>query len=222
MSKSALLSSSLAKKYWMALTGLFLCLFLVIHLAGNTPLLWGDQEGFNEYSKFMTTFAPIKIVSYLLYAGIVFHSIDGILLTIQNRNARPQKYAKNKPSANSSWASRNMAFLGIILLAFIIIHMRSFWFEYKFGVVPEVDGLKDLYTITVTAFEQWWYTLLYVVSMLAMGFHLSHGFQSSFQSLGLSHPKYTPLIKKVGMAYAIIISLGFASIPAYIYINSVL
>lgn len=222
MSNSALLSSSLAKKYWMALTGLFLCLFLVIHLAGNLPLLWGTQDGFNEYTLLMTSFLPIKIVSYVLYASILFHSVDGIVLAIQNRKARPVKYVKNNAAANSSWASRNMALLGIVLLAFIIIHMRTFWYEYKFGVMPEANGLKDMYTVTVTAFHELWYTVLYVVCMLGLAFHLSHGFHSSFQSLGLSHPRYTPVIKKTGLVFSIIIPIGFAIIPVVVYVKSVL
>lgn len=221
MSNSALLKSSLAKKYWMALTGLFLSFFLIIHLIGNLPLLFdGTQDSFNEYSQFMTSFPLIKVVSYVLYASIIFHTVDGIMLAVQNKKARPQKYAMNKPSTNSSWASRNMALLGMIILAFIIIHMRSFWFEYKFGSVPEVNGLKDLYTITIRAFETWWYSAFYVVCMIALAFHLSHGFQSAFQSMGLSHPRYTPIIKKIGAGFAIVFPMAFAIIPIVVYIKS--
>ena len=100
--QSSFLGNSLAKKYWMALTGLFLCLFLVIHLAGNLSLIWGTGEAFNEYTVFMTSFPPVKIVSYLLYFSILFHAVDGILiLTMENKKARPIDYAYNKPEKNS-------------------------------------------------------------------------------------------------------------------------
>lgn len=212
--------ASITQKVLMALTGLFLCTFLVVHLAGNLQLIpgMGTREGFNEYALFMTTFPLIKIVSYGLYASIVLHAIVALILTVQNNKARPIRYAKNNAAANSSWASRNMGLLGTVILAFIIIHMKSFWAEYHWGSLPlDANGNKDLYEITVTAFQQWWYSLLYVISMVALAFHLMHGFQSGFQSLGLSHAKYTPIIKKVSMAFGIIICLLFAIIPISIY-----
>jgi succinate dehydrogenase / fumarate reductase, cytochrome b subunit len=225
--KSALLGSSLTKKYWMALTGLFLSIFLVVHLIGNLVLLGGAEmkDSFNAYAEFMTTFPLIKATSYLLYFSILFHAFDGILLTIQNRKARPVKYHFEKPSANSNWASRNMAFLGTIMLFFIVGHMATFWWSMKFGSVPidEVTGMKDLYLVVETYFTTastaLLHVILYVVAMVAIGFHLLHGFQSAFQTLGVNHPKYTPLIKKVGIAFAIIIPALFAVIPVYMYIT---
>jgi succinate dehydrogenase / fumarate reductase cytochrome b subunit len=204
----------------MSLTGLFLILFLIVHLAGNLQLIYGTQEGFNEYSKFMTTFPVIKIVSYLLYASIVLHAVDGIVLARQNRAARPERYAMNKPGENSSWASRSMALLGVITLVFIIIHMRTFWYEMHFGSLPmDAQGNKDLYTITVEAFKSPIYTIWYVVCMLALGFHLSHGFQSAFQTLGLNHPVYTPGIKKFGAVFSWLMCGLFAIIPIWIYLT---
>ena len=126
MAKSALLKSSLAKKYWMALTGLFLCLFLAGHLAGNLQLIFGDALQFNQYALFMTTNPAVKLLSYVTYISILFHAIDGILLTIQNKKARPIGYAKENPGANSAWASRNMAVLGTIVLVFIAIYSTCF------------------------------------------------------------------------------------------------
>lgn len=212
-----LFGSSLARKYWMALTGLFLCVFLVTHLAGNLQLIWGTPEAFNEYAKFMTSFPLVKIVSYVLYASIILHAVDGIVLARQNAAARPVKYARNNAGVNSTWASRSMALLGIITLLFIIIHMKSFWFEMHFGELSmDANGNKDLYTITVAAFQQWWYVTLYVVCMIALAFHLSHGFQSAFQSMGWNHPKYTPMVKKVGTFFAIVVPALFALIPVYL------
>jgi succinate dehydrogenase / fumarate reductase cytochrome b subunit len=135
MSKSALLKSSIAKKYWMALTGLFLCLFLVGHLAGNLQLiLKTGEEGkraFNEYAYFMANNPAIKILSYLTYISIIFHAVDGIMLAFQNKKARPIPYAHSNPSANSSMASRNMAVLGTLILVFIATHMANFWWKAK-------------------------------------------------------------------------------------------
>lgn len=139
MSKSVILKSSIAKKYWMALTGLFLCLFLVGHLLGNLQLFMGGEEGkraFNEYAYFMTHNPLIKVMSYLTYLSILFHAIDGILLAIQNKKARPVNYAYSKPSANSSMASRNMAVLGSVILIFIVTHMANFWWKMKFSSDP--------------------------------------------------------------------------------------
>lgn len=136
MSKSVLLKSSLAKKYWMAATGLFLCTFLIGHLLGNLQLFAGGEEGrraFNEYAYFMAHNPMIKILSYVTYISIVFHAVDGILLTIENKKARPINYAYNDPKANSTWSSRNMALLGSIILIFIATHMVNFWAKAKLG-----------------------------------------------------------------------------------------
>ena len=193
-------------KYLAALSGLFLILFLTGHLAGNLQLLIpqsnGAQKIFNEYAYFMSTNPVVKILSYITYFSILFHAIDGILLVVQNKKARPVDYAYNKPSANSNWASRNMGLLGTVLLLFLIIHMRSFWYEMHFGDIPTVliggEEVKDLYAITTSAFQELWYVILYIVCMVAIAFHLSHGFSSAFQTIGATHPKYSPIVKKIG------------------------
>lgn len=136
MAKSALLKSSIGKKYWMALTGLFLCLFLVGHLAGNLQLIFGTDLQFNQYAYFMTSNPAVKILSYLTYFSILFHAVDGILLTIQNKKARPIGYVKNNAAANSTWQSRNMAVLGTLLLVFIATHMVNFWAKMHFSNMP--------------------------------------------------------------------------------------
>ena len=156
MSSSGILKSSLAKKYAMALTGLFLCSFLVGHLLGNLQLFVPGVEGqtaFNEYALFMTTFPLVKILSYLTYASVLFHVVDGFVLVLQNRKARPARYAMEKGSANSGWSSRNMAVLGTIVLVFIVTHMQNFWWRMHFGDMPTqlVNGqeLKDLHTVVM-------------------------------------------------------------------------
>ena len=269
MAKSALIKSSLAKKYWMALTGLFLCLFLVGHLAGNLQLIFSDALHFNQYALFMTTNPAVKALSYLTYISIVFHAIDGILLTVQNRKARPIRYASEKPEANTIWASRNMAVLGTVILVFIVTHMITFWgamhfdknmplqtteiavqqgapaqqfyitttgsympvngvdiknrteFYDKNAKVKIAEGYKDLHKITVAFFKQpkygLIYTILYVLSMVVLGFHLYHGFSSAFQSIGINNRKYNPIIRGFGKGFAILVPALFAIIPLYIH-----
>lgn len=140
MSNSAILKSSIAKKWWMALTGLFLCLFLVGHLLGNLQLIFiTGEEGkraFNEYAYFMTHNPFIKILSYVTYASILFHAIDGLALAIQNKKARPQGYAYVKPGVNTSIPARYMAILGSTILIFIVMHMANFWAVMHFGDIP--------------------------------------------------------------------------------------
>lgn len=231
MANSALLKSSLAKKYWMAFTGLFLCLFLIGHLAGNLQLLMvGDaaRDQFNEYALFMTSNPAIKVLSYLTFASLIFHAIDGLVLTIRNKKARPQKYVSYKPSTNTTWSSRNMGILGTIILVFLVIHLIHFWGEMKFGgledsIYTTASGqeVKDLYTLTVKTFQDpelgLFWAVVYLISMIALGFHLFHGFGSGFQSFGINNPKYNRLIQKIGIAFAVLVPLGFAIIPFYIY-----
>lgn len=200
----------------MALTGLFLITFLIIHLIGNLQLLHDDGgKAFNIYARFMTSNPLIKTVSYLLYASILVHAIWAILLTILNRKARGGSYAITNKS--SGWASRNMGILGTLIFVFIVIHMRQFWAEMHWGGVPMVnyDGeeVKDLYTIVALAFAEVWYVVLYVVCMVALAFHLWHGFASAFQTLGLNHLKYNGVINFVGRTIAIVIPAAFAWIP---------
>src|SRR5688572_26349736 len=189
-----LLTSTLGRKLMMALTGLFLILFLAVHLAGNLQLLKNDGgEAFNVYSKFMTTNTLIKIVSYVNYAFIVIHIVWAILLTMHNRKARgPEGYAVSKNS--SAWTARNMGILGTFILIFLVIHLKGFWYEMHWGGIPVkvYDGVevKDLYSVVVFAYSNPLMVLIYVISMAVLAFHLWHGFASTFQTLGLNHLKY--------------------------------
>ncbi len=219
--------SSVVRKVWMSLTGLFLCTFLVVHLLGNLTLLGPAehaQETFNNYAHFMTSFPLIKAVSYLLYFSILFHAVWGIMLEIKNRKARPINYAYNKPSSNSIWASRNMGLLGTIILVFIAAHMYHFWYQMHWGSVPiDASGNKDLYTVVVEFFRHDGLglpaTLFYVLAMVAMAFHLFHGFQSAFQTLGINHKRYTPIINVIGFGFSLLIPAAFAFIPLFLYLT---
>ena len=221
MGKNAgLFSSSLGKKYLMALTGLFLCSFLVIHFLGNITL-FTDPVQFNEYTRFMSSNPIIRVMEIVLVAGFLTHIIDAIMLTRANKKAQPVKYAMDKKQ--SSWYSRNMGLTGTIILVFLILHLQSFWYEYKFGEVlmtvdSNGDEIKDMFTIVKTAFSEWWYSAIYILAMILLGSHLNHGFQSAFQSVGLRHKKYTPTIKMLGVGFSISITIGFISFPIYFFI----
>ena len=216
-------SSTIGRKVIMALTGLFLILFLVVHLIGNLQLLKSDGgQSFNVYAQFMTTNPLIMIIAYVNYTIILIHVIWSIILTLRNRKARgPEGYALNKNS--SHWTSRNMGILGTLILIFLVIHLRSFWWEMKFGEIPSevYNGVqtKNLYAVVDAAYANLWFVALYVVSMAVLAFHLFHGFGSAFQTLGLNHVKYNPVIKFVGVAFAIIVPALFALIPIYMYFD---
>lgn len=216
-----LLTSSIGRKLLMSLTGLFLIIFLVVHVAGNLQLLKSDGgRAFNEYSQFMTSNLVIKIVGILNYTMILVHVIWAIMLGRQNRSARgAQGYAVQNNS--SHWTSRNMGILGTLILLFLIFHLRGFWYEMHFGGIDKVtyddEPVKDLFTVVKAAYSQVWYVAIYLVGMAVLAFHLWHGFISAFQTLGLNHPKYNPVIKFVGKAFAIIVPFLFAIIPVLMY-----
>jgi succinate dehydrogenase / fumarate reductase, cytochrome b subunit len=217
--------SSIGKKLLMSLTGIFLILFLVVHLLGNLQLLKDDGgEAFNTYAYMMTHNPLIKLVAYGNYFFIVLHAFVGITLALYNRKAKGQKYAVSG-NDTTSWASKNMALLGTLILAFILIHMGDFWFKMKFSdelAVKSYEGfpeVRDLYARVSAAFSQLWIVIVYLIGMLVLSFHLWHGFQSAFQTLGINHHKYTPFIKGVGKAYSILIPLGFAIIPVWYFLT---
>jgi len=220
------LTSSIGRKLIMSLSGLFLITFLIVHLIGNLQLLYDDGgEKFNLYAKFMTTNPLIKTTSYLLYASILLHAIQGWILWMKNRQARgSERYAVKVTRAvnTNSWAARNMGWLGTIIFVFLLLHLYQFWLQMKLGNIPYVniggEEVKDLYTAVAVAYSNLGYVIFYVVSMIVIGYHLLHGFQSAFQSLGLNHQKYSPLIQTVGKVIAIVVPLLFAVIPVYMYL----
>ena len=213
------LTSSLGKKVVMSLTGLFLCTFLVVHMIGNLKL-FSDNDGhkFNEYAEFMAHNPLIKTVSYGLYFFILLHALQGFLIYFTNKSAvgsGRRYYGKEVSPTEARIASRNMAALGTLILAFILLHMGQFWLKAK--IIGLAEGVT-LYDEVKIAFSQEWVVITYLLGLIALALHLMHGFQSAFQTLGINHPKYTPLIKLVGYAFSILVPLGFASMPIYFYI----
>ena len=225
---SALFSSSLGKKYIMGATGLFLITFLLVHCFINAMVFF-DSTGslFNEYAHFMGTNILIRIMEVGLFAGLIIHIVDGLMLYFQNRAARPEKYAYSNPSANSTWYSRSMALLGTLLLIFLVLHLYHFWVKSRgiIGHLPEVDHpilkgqMIDLYSEMKVVFSFLPAVIIYVLAQFALGYHLLHGFKSAFQSLGLNHTKYNNAIAMAGTAFAIIIPLIFAAMPIVIYLR---
>ena len=201
-------------KYLTALTGLFLILFLTGHLVGNLQLLISEADGaqqkFNAYAHFMQTNPLVKILSYTTYTAIILHIIITLKLSIDARYNRLKRYKQYHSPANAI-SSKYMGILGTIILAFLIIHLSDFWFKAKF------QGHEDLYSLVISKFQSITHVIIYVVAMMAIFLHLLHGFQSSFQSLGLVNSKNRKYIQIVGIGYSLLIPLLFAIIPIWIY-----
>lgn len=221
-------TSSIGQKLLMGLTGLFLILFLVVHLAGNLQLLYDDGGvAFNAYADFMGHNPLIQFVSKGNFAFIILHAVLGLYLYVKNKMARGgQKYAVTKVRAvntNPGFA-KNMAILGSILLIFILVHLYQFWLQMKLGIVTTtmVDGteVSNLYALVSATFTDPLFVVFYVACMAVLSFHLWHGFQSAFQTFGWNHPKYTPAIQFVGKAYAVLVPFGFAIIPILFYLKN--
>ena len=216
-----LLSHTLSRKNLLALTGLFLCFFLVIHLFGNLQLLLpvgAARWQFNFYSKLLSENILIKIISYLLFASILAHVIYALVITVHNKRSSGKRYEYDRRGVSSKWYTRKMGLLGTILLFFLIIHLRDFWYQVQFGHVPlDKDGQEDLYTLVVTVYHNGWYVLIYVLSMVALGYHLLHGSFSAARTLGFYNARYLHWLKIAAGIYSVGISAGFAIIPVYIY-----
>jgi len=211
------MKTSVIRKVLMALSGAFLMFFLLQHLMINM-LSVISPDTFNEVSHFMGYNPLIQfLMQPILIFGVVFHLGMGIVLEIQNNKARNIKYAKNNAAASSTWMSRNMIYTGGVIFFFLVAHMADFWaheMDYKY-----ISGLAEEPT-------RYWeelhhamgdpmHIIIYTISFIFLALHLMHGFQSAFQSVGFNHNKYTPLLKKLGKAYAILVPLGFIFVAYY-------
>lgn len=212
--------NTLAHKIIMAITGLFLCFFLLIHFLGNTQLFLPRehaQESFNAYSSFLTGNIFIKVVSYVLYLSILAHAIYAVIISRKNKETGGH-YKDDNRGRSSKWYSRNMGVLGSIILIFLVLHFQNFWYVYKFGKIGlDPWGHKDLYSVVTTAFQQGWLVIIYVVAMIALAYHLIHGISSGIRTLGLFNPKFVRWVNVLGIWYSIIICAGFAMMPIFIY-----
>lgn len=226
MNSSFLHFSSITKKIWMALLGLFLMVFLIVHLGINLCLLRDDGgKWFRDAAHFMETNYIIKIFEVILFSGFIFHILLGIILQVKNWFSRPVRY-KVTNRTPTPFLSKYMIYTGAIVLTFLIIHLFNF-FLIKFGwvtsPVPATEGGEpDFAGVAKHLFSQPAYSIFYIALIIGLGFHLYHAFQAAFQTLGLDHKTYTPFITGFGIFYAIVIPLGYIIIPLFFLIRQVL
>ena len=218
---AGLTSSTIGRKYAMALSAMFLLIFLIMHLSVNLLSIC-SPSAFNAASEFMGYNPFIQfLMQPVLGFAVVFHFVMGFVLELKNRSARPVKYAVNQGSANSTWMSRNMIISGLVVLAFLGLHLYDFWwheinFKYIEANTPDNERFwAELHEKFADPLR----VVFYVISFVLLGLHLAHGFQSSFQSVGARHPKYTPVIKTLGTWYSILIPAGFIFIAVYHFLT---
>ena len=217
---SKFLMTSIGQKFLMSITGLFLVMFIGVHLTVNVLLIFDDSgELFNLGAEFMATNPIIKIMEPILGLGFMIHIIWSFYLEYQNWKARPVKYAQRKTAESSSWASRNMLILGALVLVFLIMHIIDFFWVIKFAphTMPKTpEGMEDTYTLVASLFkESIVYCIFYIIGGILLGLHLTHGFWSAFQTLGLNNKNWLKRLQFIGKIYAIIIAVGFSIIPLY-------
>jgi succinate dehydrogenase / fumarate reductase cytochrome b subunit len=211
---SKILFSSISKKFVMALAGLFLLTFLPLHLIINLMLLKSEPEPFNKAAHFMATFPLVKIMEIVLIGTILIHITAGIFLQIQNWLARPVGYVSGSKS-ETSFFSRFMIWTGASVLTFLVLHFFNFYF-IKIGLVP--GNPEDFYSVAHNLFKIPAYNYIYLVCFTLLGFHLYHAFYSAFQTLGLNHRIWTPVVKVIALVYAIMIPAGFAFVSISLWL----
>lgn len=208
------LSTSIGKKVVQAITGILLILFLVVHFVGNYTI-WGGRETFTNYVSTLESLGWIThVIEVLLALVFIIHIYIGLKLAIENKLATPVKYKVYKSWKFVDFSARFTAVSGILILIFLIVHLVTFWYAYKFNA----NG-RELYEIVVDWFQSPIYSIFYVLMLFVLGVHVSHGFKSAFQTFGWNHPKYNPLIEKLSTILAWIFGLGFSLIPLYFYFN---
>ncbi|KAA3612581.1 MAG: succinate dehydrogenase [Calditrichaeota bacterium] len=216
--------SSVARKALMALTGLALIGFLIVHLLGNLILLSGNADAFNLYSNI---YASMGSFLYVIEAGLVafflIHIVSGITVALGKMKARPVSYKK---VANAGGPSRKtvssvtMIYTGVLLLVFLVFHVVSLKYGAHYDTTIGGEKMRDLYKLVVENFQQPYIVAGYVIIMTLLGFHLRHGFWSAFQSLGALQPRFSNMIYIIGVFIAIILAIGFLFVPIWIFLNS--
>jgi succinate dehydrogenase / fumarate reductase, cytochrome b subunit len=222
MKWNQVLTSSIGRKYVMAITGLFLVIFLMVHCYVNmTVLFTNGEENFNRAAHFMSSNILVRIAEIGLFAGIILHIVQGYALTMMNRKTRSQKYAAAPLAKTSSWYSRSMAVLGTLILLFLIVHLANFWVPSRFGELEEVryDNVltHNLYLRMKVVFSSIPIVMLYVAGCISLAWHLLHGFQSAFQTIGWKQKKYAGLIENTGIFFSVFVPLIFALMPVFMY-----
>jgi succinate dehydrogenase / fumarate reductase cytochrome b subunit len=225
---NSLLTSSIGRKLVMSVTGLFLIVFLIVHCVVNSMIFFNDGgEAFNKAAHFMGTNILIRLMEIVLFLGFFVHIIQAYMLTAANKAARPNGYAVTNPAANSKWYSRSMTLLGTLILLFLVLHISHFWSNSRLGGMMGIEPLEEtmvngkevlnLYQDMIVIFQSPLVLVIYLLGVFSLCWHLVHGFQSAFQTLGMNHKKYTPIIKNIGIGFSIIICIVFALMPVSIF-----
>jgi len=216
---SFLFSSSLGRKLIMAVTGISLIAFLLVHCLINATVFFNDGgKTFNEAAEFMAHNWFIRTTEILLFVGLLLHIVQGLYLVFDNRKKRFAKYSGKAGNANSTWYSRSMGLLGSIVLIFLVLHLKHFWVVSRFEI-PHGLNDENLFAEMVTVFENPVAVIIYVIGCFGLTYHLMHGFGSAFQTFGINHKSYTPFINSVGMAFSFVIPLIFAAIPVVMHLG---
>ncbi|NTV57421.1 MAG: succinate dehydrogenase cytochrome b subunit [Deltaproteobacteria bacterium] len=205
-------SSSIGKKQVQAVTGLLFCLFVAVHLMGNLTIYAG-KESFLSYVDHLHSFeALVTVAEFGLIFFAVLHIGMGLYLFLENRRARPVAYAVDKSAGGRTIGSRTAPYTGALILVFVIFHLIRFRFVDKMTI-------NDFTILSNTFAEFGFWTLFYIAGVIVVAVHVSHGFWSGFQTLGLNHPKYMPVLERVGIIFSLIIGIGFASIPVFLFVS---
>lgn len=225
-------TSSIGKKLVMGLTGLFLISFLIVHVSINSTIFADlfnpDDNGqmFNKAAHFMASTVLIRIMEIGLMAGILLHIIQGYLLTIQNRQSRKIGYDQPMGSSGSTWYSRSMGLLGTLILLFLILHFTHFWIPARFteaglDMPVEYNGvlMHDMFGLMKATFSELWVVIIYVLGCFSLFWHLMHGFQSAFRTVGVSNNRYLMLLTSLGVGFSVIVGLLFALMPIAMYLK---
>ncbi len=230
-------SSSIGRKLTMGLTGIFLITFLLVHVGINAcmwaPLYDANDHGemFNKAANFMGSMVVIRIIEIGLFLLIFLHIIQGLLLTAYNRSKRSIDYAVNYGNNGSKWYSRSMGLLGTLILLFLILHWIHFWVPSRFGghfgvhelTTVEYNGIEyhNLFAEMQTVFQSAWVVIVYVLACISLGYHLAHGFQSAFRTMGVHNKRYNAMLTAFGYGFSIIVPFVFAMMPITMYLNLV-
>ena len=220
MKWSEMFTSSVGKKLVMSLTGIFLILFLIVHV-GLNACIWAMDGGemFNKGAHFMGSNVVPRILEVGLFAGLLLHIIQGFMLEFQNRSKRKQGYAVAMGSKGSKWYSRSMGILGSLILIFLVVHISDFWFPNRSNQGFLLGEEINLYDKMQVTFQELWVVILYIVGCISLAWHLLHGFQSAFRTLGVSNKKYLALLNAIGIGFSIIVPFAFAMMPVSFYMG---
>jgi succinate dehydrogenase / fumarate reductase cytochrome b subunit len=214
---SNIFCSSIGKKLVMSLSGLFLVDFLLLHVSVNLTALF-SRAAYEAACNFMDTNIFIQVMVPVLALGFAIHILFSLIITLKNQKARPVKYSVSNKTEASSWAAKNMFVLGLIVFCFLALHLTHFWAKMQLQHFIGKHG-ENPYDLLATLFNQWYYCVIYVVWILALYFHISHGFWSAFQTLGVNNSKWIPRFQLIAKIYAILVTLAFISIPVYFFLG---